>query len=144
MRLHSNMCVQVIEGAVRLLAALPPTFVHSLNLFIATSWALVLLCARNGNERVNLRERVRWLFGETKYNGSHGNNANCLPDQSAVQRWMGFLGQMRPSPGNCMDQAFRVDDRHSAEASAEGILAEARGPDIVTCRVARTVSREDR
>ena len=143
MGLHSNMRIQMVKCAIGLFTSLPPTFIHSFNLFISTTWALVLLGAGNRDERVNLRKRVRRLFEETKYYGWQRENARCLPDQSAVLlRWTEFLEQTRRCRENCMAQASRADDRRTVAASAEDILAEARGPDTVTCRVARTVSRE--
>lgn len=54
MRLHRHVGIEVIECAVRLLATVPTTFVHPLDLFITPPRSLVLLCAGNGNERVNL------------------------------------------------------------------------------------------
>lgn len=56
------MRIQVIQCTIRLLTTLPSTFVHALNLFVATTRALVLLSAGDGNERVDLGERVRLLF----------------------------------------------------------------------------------
>ena len=50
MRLHSHMGIQVVQGSVRLLASVPTALVHALNLLIATTWPLVLLCSRNGHE----------------------------------------------------------------------------------------------
>jgi len=61
MRLHGNMRVQVIERAICLLTTLPTTLVHSLNFFISTPGALVLLGTRNGNEGIDLLERVRYM-----------------------------------------------------------------------------------
>jgi hypothetical protein len=40
----------MIERAVSLLTAIPATLVHSLNLFVAPSGTLVLLCARDGDK----------------------------------------------------------------------------------------------
>ena len=62
-RLHCYVRVQVIQCAIRLFTSLPSTFVHSLNFFVAAARALVLLSAWNGNEGVDLRERVRILRG---------------------------------------------------------------------------------
>lgn len=58
MRLHSNVRVQVVERAVSLFATVPTTLVHPLNLFIASSRSLVLLCARDGHERINLNSNM--------------------------------------------------------------------------------------
>lgn len=49
-RLHRNVRVQVVKSAVRLFASIPAAFVHSLNFFISSSRALVLLRAGNWNE----------------------------------------------------------------------------------------------
>ena len=54
MRLHGDVRVQVVEGTICLLAAVPAALVHALNLLIATTGPLVLLCTRDGNEGVDL------------------------------------------------------------------------------------------
>lgn len=58
MRLHRDVSVQMVERAICLLASIPATLVHALDLFISPARALVLLRAGDGHERVNLRERV--------------------------------------------------------------------------------------
>ena len=74
MRLHRHMRIQMIQRAVRLLASLPSTLVHSFDLFISTTWALVLLRARDGNEGVHLGQRMRTLIASAV-----GRNAT-VPD----------------------------------------------------------------
>lgn len=59
--LHCDMRVQVIECAVGFLTTIPPTLVHSLNLLVAATGALVLLSTRDGDEGVDLGKRVRIL-----------------------------------------------------------------------------------
>jgi hypothetical protein len=49
-RLHRNMRIQMVESAVRLLAAIPAALVHALDFFISPSRALVLLRAWNWDE----------------------------------------------------------------------------------------------
>lgn len=58
MRLHGDMRVQVIERAICLLTTLPTTLVHSFDFFISTAGALVLLGTGNGNEGIDLVERL--------------------------------------------------------------------------------------
>ena len=64
MRLHSDMRIQVIEGTISFLATLMPTFVHAFDFLVAAAGTLVLLCAGDRNERVDLRKRVRILCAE--------------------------------------------------------------------------------
>lgn len=52
-RLHCDVSVQMVESTIGLLAAVPATLVHALNLFISPARALVLLRARNWNKRVH-------------------------------------------------------------------------------------------
>lgn len=53
-RLHGDMCIQVVERAICLLATIPPALVHSLNFFISTARSLVLLSTWNRNEGIDL------------------------------------------------------------------------------------------
>jgi hypothetical protein len=55
MRLHRNVRIQMVKSPIRLLAAVPPALVHSLDFFIAPPWALVLLRAWNWDKRVDCR-----------------------------------------------------------------------------------------
>lgn len=67
MRLHCDVRVQVVESTVGLLAPIPATLVHALDLLVASAWSLVLLRTWNRYEGVDCRERVssrRWaLYG---------------------------------------------------------------------------------
>jgi hypothetical protein len=54
-RLHSNVGIKVVQGAVCLLATVPTTLIHTLDFFITTSRTLVLLRARDGDKGVDLR-----------------------------------------------------------------------------------------
>lgn len=54
MRLHSDVSIKVVQGAISLLAAVPSTLVHTFNLFVPTTGTFVLLSARDGDERVDL------------------------------------------------------------------------------------------
>jgi hypothetical protein len=53
MRLHRDVRVQMIERAIGLLAPVPPTLVHALDLFVAPARSLMLLRAWNRYERVD-------------------------------------------------------------------------------------------
>jgi hypothetical protein len=53
------MRVQVIESAICLLTTLPATLVHSLDFFVSTTRALVLLGTGNWNKGIDLLELVR-------------------------------------------------------------------------------------
>lgn len=57
-RLHGDVSVEMIQGAVGFLATMPVAFIHALDLFVASSGALVLLSTGNRNEGVDLRERM--------------------------------------------------------------------------------------
>lgn len=54
MRLHRDMCVEMVESPIRFLAALPSAFVHALNFFITSPRAFMLLRAGYRNEGVNV------------------------------------------------------------------------------------------
>jgi hypothetical protein len=49
-RLHCDMCVQMVECAVGLFATIPTTLVHALDFFVSPPWALMLLCTWNRNK----------------------------------------------------------------------------------------------
>lgn len=139
-RLHSDVRIKMIQRSICFLASLPPTFVHALNLFIATTWTLVLLRAWNRDERVYLGQRVRILFHQPKYKSDVGN-ARDVPDLDAVQRLPGCL------PHRCLEscRASREDDQGTAGASAAGDIQEVGDPGSEkTCRGARTESTEGR
>jgi hypothetical protein len=55
MRLHRHMGVEVVQCAIGLLASIVATLVHALNLLVASPGPLVLLCARNRDEAIDLR-----------------------------------------------------------------------------------------
>lgn len=57
-RLHCDVSVQMVESAVGLLAAIPAALVHTLNLLVAATGALMLLSTWDGDERIDGRERV--------------------------------------------------------------------------------------
>jgi len=52
----------VVQSTICLLAAIPATFVHALDFLVAPPGTLVLLRARDGDERVNGGERVAALI----------------------------------------------------------------------------------
>lgn len=52
------MSIEMVEGAVGLLAAVPAALVHPLDLFIAPSRSLVLLCTGDRYEGVDLLLRI--------------------------------------------------------------------------------------
>src|SRR6266498_1063188 len=58
MRLHCNVRIEMVQCPIRLLAAIPSTLVHSLNFFIPTSWAFVLLSTWDRHKGIHLIIRV--------------------------------------------------------------------------------------
>jgi len=54
MRLHGDVCVQMVKRTICLLATVPSALVHALNLFVPPARAFVLLSTRDWNERVDL------------------------------------------------------------------------------------------
>lgn len=60
-RLHRHVRVEMVERSVRLFAAVPPTLVHALNLLVPPTGSLVLLRARNRDERIDGGEWVTTL-----------------------------------------------------------------------------------
>jgi hypothetical protein len=62
MRLHGHVRVQMVQSSVRFLASVPSALVHPLDLFVSPPRALVLLCARNWDERIHRREWVAALL----------------------------------------------------------------------------------
>lgn len=65
MRLHCDMCIQVVQCAIGLFAAIPTALVHPLNFFITATWALMLLRTGNRDKRVYLI-RIHELQRTTK------------------------------------------------------------------------------
>ena len=57
-RLHSNVRIEMVQRAISLLTAVPSTLIHALDFFVASSRTLVLLGARDGYKRVNLRQMM--------------------------------------------------------------------------------------
>lgn len=57
MRLHGNMRIQMVQSAICLFAPIPTTFVHSLNFFISSTRALVLLRTWDWDKGVDLKSR---------------------------------------------------------------------------------------
>jgi len=53
MRLHRNMCVQMVESAISLLTSVPTTLVHALNFFVSPTRPLMLLCTWNRDKGVD-------------------------------------------------------------------------------------------
>lgn len=53
-RLHGDVCVEMVQSAIGLLTSIPAALVHALDFLIASTRALVLLSAGDRNERVNL------------------------------------------------------------------------------------------
>ena len=60
MRLHCDVSIQVVQGAVGLLATVPSALVHALNLLVSATWTLVLLGTWNWDEGVDLAQWVMW------------------------------------------------------------------------------------
>jgi hypothetical protein len=61
MRLHRNVRVQVVKGAIGLLTSVPAAFVHALDFLVSSARSLVLLCAWNWDKRVDGGKRVSAL-----------------------------------------------------------------------------------
>ena len=105
--LHCDMRVQVVQCTICLLASLPPTFVHALNLLVAATGALVLLSTWDWNKRVDLRKRVRILFqGLSQTDGVEGMRATHL-----TRTWSG-TGRGSLGRGSCSRRAV-WSTRHS-------------------------------
>ena len=62
MRLHCDVSIQVVQGAVGLLATVPSALVHALNLLVSATWTLVLLGSWNWDEGVDLAQWVVLLW----------------------------------------------------------------------------------
>lgn len=60
-RLHRDMRVQVVQGAVGLFASVPAAFVHALDFLVSPARTLVLLRAWNWDKRVDGRQRMSSL-----------------------------------------------------------------------------------
>lgn len=58
MTLHRHMSIEVVQGAVGLLASIVAALVHALNLLISSPRPLVLLCTWKRNERVDLTRNL--------------------------------------------------------------------------------------
>lgn len=58
MRLHSDMSIEMVQGAICLLTSVPSTLVHTLDLLISTTGSLVLLGTRDWDERIDLRQML--------------------------------------------------------------------------------------
>ena len=58
MALHGDVGVEMVQGTVGLLAAVPTALVHALDLLIPSARSLVLLRARDGYERVHLLSTI--------------------------------------------------------------------------------------
>lgn len=54
MRLHGDVGIEMVQSAIRLLAAIPATLVHSLDLLVSPPRPLMLLRTRDRDERVHL------------------------------------------------------------------------------------------
>lgn len=63
MGLHGDVRVQVVECAIGFLTSVPAALVHTFNLLISTTGALVLLGSRDRNKTIDLNMTVlveRW------------------------------------------------------------------------------------
>ena len=144
-RLHRDMRVQMIKRAVCLLATVPSTFVHSLNFFVAATWALVLLSTRNRDEGVDLRKRVRILRILIRLKAVARKGGDDKPGQDVVQRSLPRNQRTLPFQESCKDRADHVDVPHTAVASQDDhTSAAADGLGIATCRdlVGRRASKD--
>lgn len=55
-RLHSYVRIEMVQGTISLLTAIPTALVHTLDFFVASTRTFVLLGTRNRNEGVDLRQ----------------------------------------------------------------------------------------
>lgn len=62
MRLHGDVGVQVVESAVSLLATVPATLVHALDLLVPTARSFMLLSAGDGDKAVNLHRMAMLAY----------------------------------------------------------------------------------
>ena len=62
MRLHGDVCVQVVQCPIGFFATIPSALVHTFNFFISTPGPLMLLRARNRDKRVDGRQRMAPLI----------------------------------------------------------------------------------
>lgn len=67
MRLHCDVRIEMVQGAICLFAAVPAALVHPFDLFISSAGSLVLLGTWNWDERVNLRKKVLLECYSTMY-----------------------------------------------------------------------------
>lgn len=58
-RLHGDVGIQVVQGTVGLLAAVPTAFVHTFDLLITSTGPFVLLGARDRYEAEDLDAQTR-------------------------------------------------------------------------------------
>lgn len=81
-RLHGYVGVQVVQGAIGLLATVPAALVHALDFLVTSTGTLVLLGAGDGDEGVDLRERMLLTISgsQSKSQGTsrHGIDASRL------------------------------------------------------------------
>jgi hypothetical protein len=141
-RLHRDVRIQMIECAVRLFAAVPATLVHALNLFVATTWSLVLLGTWDRNERVDLSRTVSFCLSVCAW------TCDDLLDLDVGLRTM--AADLAPDWDAGKDLAYRaVADSHpklgraAGEAACSGRSWEGTG-DAWTGLVDRMASTEDK
>ena len=72
-RLHSDVRIEMVQSAVRLLAALKAALVHALDFFVPAAGALVLLRPGDGYERIHLLNRVSIRRQKIKNYGTSRN-----------------------------------------------------------------------
>lgn len=57
-RLHRHVCIEMVQSTICLLATVPSTLVHALDLLVPTTGALVLLSTGNGDKGVDLERKA--------------------------------------------------------------------------------------
>ena len=139
------MRIQVVERAICLLAPVPPALVHSLDFFVATTWPLVLLSTRNGDEGIDLGKRVRILCFYIRLIAFASKGSDDKPGQDAVPP------SLPPTPPtllfreSCKDRGDRGGVSHTAVATQDGhTFVAVDGLGIATCRdlAGRMVSKD--
>lgn len=125
MRLHGHVRIQVVQSAIRFLTPVPATLVHTLNFFVTTARALMLLCTGNRNERVDLKHRVSSLIRSAS--NTHPTRANATRSTKKKKKKGCVTYLAGPRSGGCRggsaDGRSRcaVGTRHSMLVMGRGV-----------------------
>ena len=135
----------MVERAICLFAPVPPTLVHPLDFFIATTWALVLLSTRNRDKGVDLGKRVRILCIYIRLIAFARKGGDDKPGQDAVLRSLPTTPRTLLFQESCKGLEDHEGVPHTAVASQDDhTFVAVDGPGIATCRdlEGRTASRD--